>query len=286
MTNLMTVDSFSKNLALHEKSFNSVLPSHVNSKKFMRTVVGAVQANPDILECDQQSIFLSCQKAAQDGLVLDGREAALVPYKKKIGNQWVKCAQYQPMIDGILMKVRNSGQISVINAISVYEKDSFSYNPSVDELPNHSPDWFGDRGNFVGVYAFARLKDGSTSVAIMNKDEIEKIRKTSKSGTHRETGEATGIWRDWYEQKAQVACLKRLCRRLPSSADIDKLIEHDNYDYQSEGEVIDITPDNNQPAKPKRTAASQILQSKAEKAKESAEVYVDINTGEEIADPI
>ena len=237
MSQLMTLDSFTKDLALHQRSFESVLPAHIPAKKFMRTVVGAVQNNPDILAADKQSILLSCQKAAQDGLILDGREAALVVYNTKVNNQWVKKAQYQPMIDGILKKARNSGEISMINAIVVKKNDPFKYNPAMDELPNHNPDWFGDRGDMVGVYAFAHLKDGSKAVEIMSLAEVEQIRRVSKSGND-DNGNPKGIWKDWYDQKAKVACLKRLCRRLPSSADLEQVLDRDNADYEAQDETV------------------------------------------------
>lgn len=227
MSNALTIQSFERDLAMYKKQISSVLPAHIKPERFMRTVVGAIQNSPGILECDKQSILLSCQRAAQDGLMLDGKEAALVPFNTKVGNSWVKMASYQPMIDGILKKARNSGQLSVINAITVHEEDSFKYNPAVDDLPNHNPNWFGDRGKMIGVYAFAKMKDGSTAVEIMNIEQIEQVRKVSKQGSD-DKGNPKGIWATWYDQKAKVACLKRLCRRLPSSTDLIEMFDRDN----------------------------------------------------------
>jgi len=111
------VVTFSKELALHEKSFKSVLPGHVPVKKFMRTVVGAVQNNSNLLSADRASVLLACQKAAQDGLIVDNREAALVMFGKQ--------AQYMPMVNGILKKLRNSGQLASIRAETVCKNDAF-----------------------------------------------------------------------------------------------------------------------------------------------------------------
>lgn len=229
----LTIPQFQKELAKNSKQFESVLPSHIPPAKFMRTVVGAIQNNPDILQCDQSSILLACQKAAQDGLIVDNREAALVAYNKKQGSNWVKHCQYQPMVAGVLKKLRNSNKLSAINALIVHKNDPFKYNPATDDLPDHAPDWFGDRGEMVGVYAFAKLNDGSTQVEILTLSDIEKIRRVSKSGNDKQTGKPKGIWAEWYEEKAKVAAIKRLCKRLPSSADIDIMFDHDNEDYHT-----------------------------------------------------
>lgn len=279
---LMTVDQFKKQLAVHHKGLNSVLPSHIPADKFSRTILNAVQNNPDILESDPNSIFNECQKAAQDGLLLDGREAALVVYNSKVGGQWVKKASYQPMIGGILKKIRNSGELLKIDVIAVHKNDHFKYNPSVDIAPDHAPDWFGKRGDFVGVYAVAHLKNGSTAIEIMNIDEIEEIRKTSKSGADKNTGEAIGIWKKHYVAMAKKSCLKRLAKYLPSSADVDQFAtsESDFSDYE---EIEEVDPPKAKPAKPARTRAAQIVAPEPKPAATAVDndvVTVDPITGE------
>lgn len=234
-----------KDLAVHKNSFASVLPSHMTPEKFMRTLALAAQTNEDLLECNRTQLIVECQKAAKDGLLVDGREAAIVTYKDR--NKGIKVPSYQPMIAGILKLIRNSGKVDRIDAISVYSNDPFKYNPSKDFLPDHNPDWFGDRGEFIGVYAYAVLSNGQSIVRIMNFDDIEKVRKVSKSGTDYNTGEAKGIWKQWYEEKAQVACLKRLAKRLPSSADVDQVLDHDNEDYQPEKDITPPKPRQEEP---------------------------------------
>lgn len=238
--------AFEGQLMQRKENFVQVLPSHIPFDKFIRTAMVAIQNNPDILQCDKGSIITACQKAAQDGLVLDGREAALV----KFGSD----AQYMPMVAGIMKLVRNSGQLSSLTAQIVYAKDEFSYNPAVDEAPNHNPDWFGTRGAAIGVYAVAKLKDGSTVVEIMGKDDIEAIRKRSRSASK-------GPWvTDWNEM-ARKTVLRRISKYLPKSTDRDddaRLIsaieaEDDDYDFIDQ-------PTETAPAKPPRSKrAAEIL---------------------------
>ncbi len=230
---MSNIVQFKKDLLPYGEQFKTVLPKGprgIGVDKFINTVVGAVQANPEILECNRATIYSACQKAAQDGLILDGREAALVKYNSKAG----PVCQYMPMVRGLLKKIRNSGEVSFIKAEVVCRNDEFSYNPGVDEIPNHAPDWFekdGERGDMIGVYAVAKLKDGNYDVEIMSYKEVEKVRGKSKSGSDYNTGEAKGIWKEWYNEMAKKTVLRRLEKRLPSSSDVESVIRHDNEDY-------------------------------------------------------
>jgi recombination protein RecT len=216
------IAQFSSDLVAYEKPFASVLPAHIPAKKFMRTIVGAIQNNPTILQCDRSSIYAACQKAAQDGLILDGREAALVKF--------ADACQYMPMVNGILKKLRNSGNLSTIKAETVHEHDTFSYNPAMEDVPNHKPDWFGERGEMIGVYAVAKMKDGGTVVEIMNKEQLDKVRRVSRSGNDKD-GSPKGIWKQWPEEMAKKSVLRRIAKYLPSSADVDQVFEHDNENF-------------------------------------------------------
>tara|TARA_R110000822_G_scaffold123508_14_gene258018 strand:+ start:1413 stop:2225 length:813 start_codon:yes stop_codon:yes gene_type:complete len=245
MSNATAVVQFSKDIVPYEKQFSSVLPAHIPVKKFMRTVVGAIQNNPDILVCDRSTIYAACQKAAQDGLILDGREAALVKFST--------ACQYMPMVNGILKKLRNSGLISTITAQTVHKKDNFSYNPAMEDVPNHKPDWFGDRGEMIGVYAVAKMKDGGVVVEIMNLDQLNKVRKVSRSGNDKD-GTPKGIWKQWPEEMAKKSVLRRIAKYLPSSADVDQVFEHDNENFDLD------QADTTEVPKKTKTRAAEIIE--------------------------
>jgi recombination protein RecT len=249
---------FRGDLNAMQSEFAKALPAHIPAERFVRTTMTAIQNNPDILKAERQSILSSCMKAAQDGLVLDGREAALVIMGGK--------ASYMPMVAGIMKLVRNSGQLSSLTAQTVHENDKFSYNPAADTAPQHEPDWFGTRGKVIGVYAVAKLKDGNTVVEIMSRDDIEAIRKRSRAS-------GAGPWvTDWNEM-ARKTVIRRISKYLPKSTDRDddarvfQAIERDDEDY-------DLTEQPEAPAqKPKRTKrAADILNAKT--------IEVDPDTGE------
>lgn len=236
MSNAVTIKDIRNDINGMEGQFKLALPPHIPSQKFVRTVLTAIQNNPDLLEADRQSVLSSCMKAAQDGLVIDNREASLVVFNSKDGDRWVKKAQYMPMVAGILKKARNSNTISTIAAHVAYEKDKFFYVLGDEEKIVHEPFMGGDRGKPLAAYAIVKLKDGSVQREVMSLSEIEAIRSRSRS-------KDKGPWvTDWAEM-ARKTVLRRIAKYIPSSADKegDSLIDitsRDDEVYEMEtGEV-------------------------------------------------
>lgn len=199
------------------------LPSHISVDKFQRVTMTAIQSNPDLLEADRRSLFAAVTKAAQDGLLPDGREGALVIFnqRNRQTNGWDKKVQWMPMIAGILKKIRQSGEIASVDVHIVHEKDKFTYRPGIDAVPIFEPDWFADRGKPIGAYAIATLKSGEVvPPEIMNVADIEKVRKVSRASDK-------GPWVDWWGEMARKTVMRRFAKRLPSSTDIEAEFQKD-----------------------------------------------------------
>jgi len=224
---LTPVKQLCKTITAMEENFKQALPPQVPSQKFIRTILTAIQQE-DIAKkinegkLDKNSLFQSCQKAAQDGLVIDGREAALVTFWNK--DKGLNECQYMPMVGGIIKKVRNSGELSTITAQIVYENDLFERRLGIKEEIDHIPPKFGeDRGKPVGAYAVAHLKDGSYQLCVMDKNQIESVKKCAKTKM---------IWEGpFWDQQWEKTVIRRLCKRLPMSSDLERLFEHDNENY-------------------------------------------------------
>lgn len=199
------------------------LPSHINVEKFQRVTMTAIQANPDLLAADRRSLFGAVVKAAQDGLLPDGREGALVIFntKNRQSGGYDKKVQWMPMIAGILKKIRQSGEIASVDVHVVHEHDKFTYRPGLDAVPVFEPDWFADRGKPIGAYAIATLKTGEViPPEIMNVQQIEDVRKVSRSSDK-------GPWVEWWGEMARKTVMRRFAKRLPSSTDIEAEFERD-----------------------------------------------------------
>ena len=214
---LTKTDTFRGFLNQQKGEFEKVLPSHISFEKFQRTVMTAVLVSPDLLEADRASLMVACIKAATDGLLPDNRDAALVIFNSKDGNNWVKKVQYLPMYAGILKKVRQSGEMASVVTHVVYEKDKFEYILGDDERIVHEP-YTGkeERGEIIAAYCIAKLKDGTVFREVMSLQDIEKVRRSSKSGND-DQGQPKGIWKSWYEEMARKTVFRRMAKWLPQS---------------------------------------------------------------------
>lgn len=197
-----------QNLEVMAPQFKAALPSHVTVEKFSRVAMTAIQNNPQLQNADRSSLFGAVVKLAQDGLLPDGREAALVMFGNK--------AQAMPMIAGVLKKIRQSGEVAKISAQVVYENDEFKVSYGFDENVEHSPPPLDKpRGNAIGAYATAVLKDGTRLLEVMSLEEIEKVRKVSRAS-------GNGPWVQWWGEMARKTVMRRLSKRLPMSTDLEE----------------------------------------------------------------
>ena len=194
--------------------FKNALPSHIKPEKFQRVVMTVVQQQPDLLAADRRSLLGSCMKCAADGLIPDGREAALVIFNvnaapKGQSPKWEKRVQYMPMLAGIQKRIRNSGEIAGIEAHVIYEHDEFIWKQGLEGTIVHNPKFPGPRGEPIGAYAIARFKDGSLpQYEVMDVDEINKVRAVSKSKDH-------GPWVQWWSEMARKTVFRRMAKWLP-----------------------------------------------------------------------
>ena len=196
--------------------FAAVLPSHIPPKLFARVVLTAIQNRPELLECDRRSLWNASMRAAQDGLLPDGRLGAMVIFKdKRLG----KVAQWMPMIAGIRQKVRNSGEVATWECHVVRERDLYEFELGDNARIVHRPAR-GQRGPIVACYSIAVLKSGERSREWMWLEEIEDIRKRSRSPDE-------GPWVTDYAEMARKTVAKRHSKVLPMSTDILALLERD-----------------------------------------------------------
>jgi len=203
--------------------FAAALPSHIKPEKFQRVVMTVVQQQPDLMLADRRTLLASCLKCASDGLIPDGREAALVIFntKNKDGS-WTKAVQYMPMMAGILKRIRNAGEIASVQAHVIHEHDKFVIRRGINETIEHEPLFPGDRGQPIGAYAVAKFKDGSDPVfEVMDINAINRVRNVSRA-------KDKGPWVDWWDEMARKTVFRRMAKWLPMDADVDAVIRRDD----------------------------------------------------------
>lgn len=223
----------------YQQKFRSMLPADVNVERFTAVLVRAVQEDPDLAKpsTDRTSLLLACQRAAQDGLIPDKREGALVMYGQKV--------QWQPMILGLRKILALSG--FDIRAEIVREKDTFDYELGDEPKITHKPFMGGDRGKVIYAYAVATDRDGRKYRDVMSKDEIDKVKAVSRS--------KNGPWAQWFDEMAKKTVAKRLIKTLPVTNErLQDAIAADN--------AADIDLDRTEA--PKRSSTAERVQAAAQ----------------------
>jgi recombination protein RecT len=258
---LTPVQQLRGNLSVMTPEFKNALPSHIAPEKFVRVALTTIQNNPKLLEVSRQSLFSELLKCATDGLICDGAEAAIIPYGG--------VAKYQPMVKGICKKARNSGEISTIDAIVVYENDT--YESWIDEKGPHFKHVKArkDRGEPVLTYAYAITKDGGFYHEEIDEEQMKTIENCSRG----KDSPWKGGFRDEMKRKSAI---KRLAKfRLPSSSDLENMLNSDNdlYDFNSQEPEKPVAEEKtparltalvSEPEKPKKVAPKKEKPKKVE----------------------
>jgi recombination protein RecT len=236
------------------EQFARALPKHLSPERFCRVAITALTRTPKLADCTQESLMKCLLDLSAFGLEPDGRRAHLIPYKD----------QCTLVIDwkGLAELAMRSGIIAKLHADIVCENDAFSYN--LGEITRHEIDFRKPRGEMYAAYALAQTKTGEVFVAVLSKDEIDAVRKRSRSGS-------SGPWVTDYAEMAKKTAFRRLAKWLPLSAEFRDAQDRDDETEQ----VRDVTP---------KATESKLFKKAEDKDIPSPPVYKSLVTKAETAD--
>lgn len=210
-----------------------VLPSVCTPERFARVALSCINSNPKLAQTlmtpsGKASLCAAFMKAAEVGLEPNGRDAHIIPYM----NHGQPSVQFQLDYKGIVQLARRSGDIRAIIPGVVKEEDEFSF---VNGEIHHVIDYKKPtRGKAYAWYVRVQFKDGSEQCDCMGKEDVEAIRKRSKSPNN-------GPWMTDYDAMAVKTVFKRMSKWLPLSSEINRAIQLDNED-ERDNAAIDVTP--------------------------------------------
>jgi recombination protein RecT len=202
-----------------------MLPKHLNADRLLKVAQIAATTTPALAKCDVASLVGAIGQCAQMGLepntVLG--HAYLVPFNTKRKDadgkeRWVNSVQVIIGYKGLIDLARRSGQIVSIAAHEVCVKDSFDLVYGLDEKLNHTPA-MGDRGEVIGFYAVAKLKDGGHCFEFMSTYQVEQIREGSQGYQQavKYKKEANHPWTAHFVEMGRKTVIRRLAKYLPLS---------------------------------------------------------------------
>lgn len=231
-------------------AIKKALPSVITPERFTRMVLSALSSTPKLAECSPKSFLAAMMTAAQLGVEPNTAlgQAYLLPYRN---HGQMEC-QFQLGYKGLIDLAYRSGEVSVIQAHTVYENDVFEYELGMDPKLRHVPAK-ADRGEAVAYYAMFKTKDGGYGFEVMSVDDVQRhAQRYSKS-----YGSGTSPWRSNFDEMAKKTVLKRALKYAPLKSDFvrgvaqDETIKAELSDemyavpdetvFEAEGEEIDST---------------------------------------------
>ena len=221
------------------------LPSVITPERFTRITLSALSSDPKLASTTPKSFLAAMMTAAQLGVEPNTPlgQAYLLPYY----NKGVLECQFQLGYKGLLDLAYRSGEISVIQAHAVYEKDEFDFELGLEAKLRHKPA-MKDRGEPIAFYAVFKTKDGGYGFEVMSVDDVRAhAKKYSKSFASN-----FSPWSTNFEEMGKKTVLKRVLKYAPLKSDFarqiasDETIKHDlapdMTDVHSDPIIIDAEP--------------------------------------------
>ncbi|MEO0002454.1 MAG: hypothetical protein RLZZ22_146 [Pseudomonadota bacterium] len=206
-------------LKFKQAEIAKMLPKHLNAERLLKVAQIAATTTPALAKCDVASLVGAIGQCAQMGLepntVLG--HAYLVPFNTKRKDadgreKWVNSVQVIIGYKGLIDLARRSGQIISIAAHEVCEADHFELVYGLDEKLEHRPS-LGERGDVIGFYAVAKLKDGGHSFEFMSRLQVEKIQAAADA----KNKFPSKVWKEHFVEMGRKTVIRRLAKYLPLS---------------------------------------------------------------------
>ncbi|MEU4779238.1 RecT family recombinase [Micromonospora sp. NPDC023633] len=187
-----------------------VAPSHVNPDKLYRTMIGLLRGNDQLARvaaANPGSFMAAVFECAELGH-RPGDTYHFVPFGGKVTG----IEDYK----GEIERMYRAGAVISVKAEIVYANDTYEFDEQTMDRPLHKRDRFAgksERGEMVGVYAYAVMRGGALSRVIeMGKEEVNE-HKAAANGTHKDDSP----WNKWPRSMWLKTAVHELAKWVPTS---------------------------------------------------------------------
>lgn len=206
-----------------EPEIKKALPAVLTPERFMRMALSALNNTPQLRECTPMSFIAALLNAAQLGLEPNTPlgQAYLIPYK----NKGVYETQFQLGYKGLINLAFRSGQMKMIQAQVVRERDQFDLEYGLNPKLVHKPAAGApeERGEITYIYGVYTLLNGGCGFEVCSKAEIDAF----ASRYSKAFSSTFSPWSTSYEEMAKKTVIKRMLKYAPISADLQRVLSTD-----------------------------------------------------------
>ena len=221
-------------VVIYDKKIKDVFLQVADENTYLKEIIYAKQAfvKSDALQkCTPESMREAIVNISLTGATLHPalQQAWLIPRKGKVSLD----IGYR----GLIQIATSSGGVLDMDADVVYEKDVFSYERGLNPTLKHIP-FDGDRGEKKAVYAIAILPSGIKKFIVLDKKEIEAVKRSSVAFAK---GSDTPWKGDFEPEMWRKTAIKKLYKMCPQtfrmSNAISILNEHEGIDKNAKPET-------------------------------------------------
>ena len=233
-----------------KRQINSVIGGK-DGQRFISAIVSAVNTNPTLQECTNQSILsgallgesLKLSPSPQLG------HYYLVPFNDKNKG---KVAQFQLGYKGYIQLAIRSGQYKKLNVMAIKEGELEYFDPLNEDIKINLmvEDWNArEQAETVGYYAFFELTNGFRKAIYWSKEQMEAHAMKYSKGYQAKKGYT--FWEKDFDGMAYKTMLRQLISKwgimsieMMSAMDSDMAVinEDGTKDYVDTEEVVDMEP--------------------------------------------
>lgn len=136
--------------------------------------------------------------------------------------------------------LRRTGQLSDIYAYTVYSNDEFTIEYGLERKLTHKPAFNNPegRGEIVGFYSVAILKDGTRAFEYMTKAEVEAHEEKYRKGKYK-----NNIWDKNFEEMSMKTVTKKMLKWLPISVEMIENLRKDEQSFNLNQKTNEVTGD-------------------------------------------
>jgi len=224
------IDTIRTALGQMKAQIAAAAPRHLTPDRISRIFMTSIQAKPELAGCTMESLFGCLLTCTQVGLEPDSasQKAHLIPYK----NKCTLIFGYQGLME---LARRSPDVLDILPPQVVRQNDEFAYELGTSPALKHRPA-DGDRGEITHFYAVAVLKSGERPFVVMTKAEIDKVKAQATARLKRKDGP----WFEYYEAMGLKTIVKRLCKWLPSSWQLQTAVTLDDKAEAGVEQTIDL----------------------------------------------